>query len=351
MSGRLLIYGATGYTGRLIVAEALRRGLRPVLAGRKAAALAAMAEELGLASRTVSLDSPDRLATALTDVEVVLHCAGPFSSTAVPMLRACLRSGTHYLDIAGEVGSIEALAQRHAEARQHGIMVLPGVGFDVVPSDCLAAHVAQRLPRATRLRLAIRGLTFITRGSAKTFAEHAGQGIRIRRGGVLATVEPLALQRHFDFGDGPRPAVNVSWGDVASAYYTTGIANIEVYFEETWAYRAMLSASRAFGWALRTAPWQAMLRAQTALLAEGPTPEQRAAWRMTIVAEAEDDAGQHVRARLHTPEAYSFTGMTAAAIAYRVLQGDFEAGFQTPARLYGADFVLSLPGVAREDGA
>src|SRR5262245_9289082 len=135
MSDALMIYGATGYTGRLMVAEALALGLAPVLGGRDEAKLAGMAHELGLEYRVARLADSGRLGKALSDVQVVLHAAGPFSETAAPMVDACLRTGTHYLDITGEMVVIEALAQHHAEFRRHGLMLMPAVGFDVVPSD------------------------------------------------------------------------------------------------------------------------------------------------------------------------------------------------------------------------
>ena len=349
MSDPLLLYGATGFTGRLILESALALGLRPILGGRDAAKLAAIAEPLGLSWRAASLADTTQLDAALADVRVVLHAAGPFSQTAAPMAAACLRAGVHYLDVTGEIPVIEALAQRNREARQRGVMIMPGTGFDVVPSDCLAAHVAARLSGATTLRLGLTGLAFATRGSASTLAEHAGVGVNVRRGGVLTPVAPGALRRRFDFGDGPRDCCNVSWGDVAAAYYTTGIPDITVYFEATPTVEAMLLASRTLGWMLRSGPWQAWLKAHAALLPEGPSAAERAPREMVVVAEAEDAHGRTVRARLRTPEAYTFTGQVAPVIARHVLRGNYEPGFQTPGRVYGADFVLGFAGVTRDD--
>jgi short subunit dehydrogenase-like uncharacterized protein len=191
-SDPLMIYGATGYTGRLITRHARALGLRPLLAGRSAPRLAALAAECGLEYRVADLSDPDTLARALDDVLVVVHAAGPFSATSRPMVDACLRTGTHYVDIAGEIPVIEALARRDAEARARAVMVMPGGGFDVVPSDCLAAHVARRLPGATRLLLGLTGLEFATRGSAKTLVEHAG-AVAIRRNGVVTSVRQRQL--------------------------------------------------------------------------------------------------------------------------------------------------------------
>ncbi len=343
-----MIYGATGYTGRLVTSEARKLGLRPVLCGRDRSKVAALADRLGLEYRVAPLTDAERLHEALRGIRVVLHAAGPFAQTAHPMVDACLRCKAHYLDITGEVAVIEALARRHATARDRQIMIMPAVGFDVVPSDCLGAHVSQRLRGARRLALGLTGLRSMTRGSAKTLVQAADMGV-VRRAGVLAPVALGSLQRWFDYGAGPRLSLNVSWGDVATGYYTTGIPNIETYYEATPLVRGVLMANRYFGWMLRTSFWQAWLKAQADLLPAGPTAGERREARMVIVAEAEDDRGRRVASRLRTPEAYSFTAMSAAAIAERVVHGDLEVGFQTPARVYGADFVLSFGGVERGD--
>ena len=349
MYAPLLLYGATGYTGRLILAEALRHGLRPILCGRRPEAVAALAAESGLAHRVASLNAAETLDRALDGVGAVLHAAGPFVDTAEPMLNACLRAGAHYLDITGELMVIEALAARGGEARRRGIMVMPGVGFDVVPSDCLAAHVAARLPAATHLTLAIRGLSMSTRGSARTLIRYAGLDRTVRRNGRLARVPAGSLERSVDFGDGPERCLNVGWGDVASAWFTTGIPNIEVYFDALPMREAMLFSSRAAGGLLQLPVWQTWLDAAAGWLPEGPSAADRERSVMDLFAEATDGAGRHVRARLRTPEAYTCTALTAVAVVRRVVAGDVEPGFQTPARVYGPDFVLQCEGVRRAD--
>lgn len=343
------MYGANGYTGRIVTDALLARGIRPTLCGRNARAVASVAERHGLAHRVAGLDDAAALDAALADVEAVVHCAGPFSATSRPMLDACLRQRVHYLDVSGEVPVLEAAAGRGPEARARGITVLPGVGFDVVPTDCLAAHVARRLPHATHLRLAVTGLDFATHGSARTLIEHADRTIWVRREGRLARVLHLEDRPCFDFGSGPRATVNVSWGDVVTAYYTTGIPNVSVYFERTATLQTAAWAGRLLGTLLRTGPAQAWMKAHVDLLASERSAEERALHTMTIVAEARASDGSRASARLRTPEAYAFTGSTAAAIAERVLEGDLETGFQTPARVYGADFILGWSGVSRED--
>ena len=159
----LLIYGANGYTGKLIVERALARGLKPILSGRNAEAVGQLARAQGLEARPAALDHQRSLDDALDGVTTVLHCAGPFARTANVMATACIRAKAHYLDITGEISVFEMLAQRSAEARRAGVMLLPGAGFDVVPSDCLAAHLKRRLPAATALALAFYGGTGLSR--------------------------------------------------------------------------------------------------------------------------------------------------------------------------------------------
>lgn len=349
MSDPLLLYGATGYTGGLILAAALRAGLRPVLGGRNAAALEALAAAHGLEWRVARLTAPAELEHALRGMGAVLHAAGPFADTAPPMVAACLRAGVHYLDLSGEVLALAALAQHSAAARRHGVMLMPGVGFDVVPSDCLAAHVARRRPGATRLRLAIKGLSLSSRGSARTLLRHADLDRTVRRDGQLARVPVGSLECEIDFGAGPERCLNVGWGDLVTAFHTTGIGDIEVYFDAHPLREWLLGTARGFGALLALPVWQLGLARAIDLLPEGPGAAARAAVTMHLVAEASDAHGRTARARLRTPEAYDCTAVTAVATAQRVLAGDVEPGFQTPARVYGADFILTCPGVVRED--
>lgn len=345
----LMVYGATGFTGGLIVDTARARGLRPVLGGRSSTRLEPMGDALGLECRIADLDDPTGLRAALTDIGVVVHAAGPFSATSASMIEACLATRTHYLDVSGEIETIEAAACRDREARAAGVMIMPAVGFDVVPSDGLAAHVYRRLPRARHLRLGVSGLVTASRGSLKTLLENAGAPILVRCGGhVRSALDPTEVHR-FDFGYGPREAVLVSWGDVASAWYTTGIPDIQVFFEATAEHRMMMLCNRLHGRLLATPPLRDWLAWTTGQLPDGPSREERELLETVIVATAEDGAGSRATSRLTGPEAYRFTALTAVAVATRVLDGDWVRGFQTPGRIYGPDFVLQFPGVIRED--
>ncbi len=347
VAGRVFVFGATGYTGRLIAAEAKRRGLPCVLCGRDQPKLAVLADELALPYQAVSLDNAGRLRDVLADASVVLNAAGPFSLTAPLLIEATLAVGVHYLDLTGEVDVVEAAARRHAEAMRRRVMIMPAVGFDVVASDCLARHVADRVRRPRRLRLGIGGLRFVSRGSARTIVEQIGEGVAVRRNGAIVRIVPGSREHWFDFGHGPARSLAVSWADVASAYYSTGIPDIDVYFEATVPLAASLWTNRFMG-RRATGLVRSFLHRQLAYWPEGPTVADRAAGSAVVVAEAEADGGERAWARLRTPEVYTFSALSAVAAVERVIRDDVDIGFQTPSRVWGADFVTELPGVSLE---
>ena len=350
MSDNFLIYGSYGYTGNLIAREAVARGLRPILAGRDPQRLAQQAAELGLQHVAFSLEDSSTMDLALQQVKLVLHCAGPFSRTARPMVDGCLRNGVHYLDITGEIAVFEALAARTAEAQAAGVMVLPGAGFDVAPSDCLAAHLKRRLPTADRLTLGIRGLgSGISRGTLTTAVESIGRASIVRRDGRLVEVSPGSLTRAINYGHGMETSVAIGWGDVSTAFYSTGIPNIEVYFAYPRSLRWGLRSTRLLAPLLTSGPGQRMLKATVQRQPPGPNEAQRARGRALLWGEALDPAGQRRVSRLRTPEGYTLTVFSALAIAEKVLAGQVTPGFQTPSLAYGPDLVLELPGVERED--
>jgi short subunit dehydrogenase-like uncharacterized protein len=347
-AGKFLIYGATGYTGKLTARTAKAKGLKPILAGRNGEKVKALADELGFESRAFDLADTAKLDAALKEVEVVLHIAGPFSATSKPMADACLRARTHYLDITGEIAVFEALAARDAEAKQRGIMFLPGVGFDVVPSDCLAAHVKRRLPDAEDLKLYIGGLANASRGTAKTGVESIAKGTLVRRNGEIEPLEGLN-EDLVDFGEGPKPTLAISWGDVSTAYHSTKIPNIEVHFEAVPEI-ARLMKMPAFLKAFLGLPFmQSFLKAQIDKRPEGPTDDERKRGHAVLIAQARNAKGQTVRSRLKTPEGYTLTAATGLDIARRVMAGEIKAGFQTPSLAFGADYVLGFEGVTRDD--
>lgn len=348
MPGRWLLYGANGYTGELIARAAAARSMRPILAGRSASAVSALASELGLEHRIAALDDPGALDAALDGISLVMHCAGPFSRTSKPMVEACLRKRAHYLDITGEIVVFERCAARDQESRDAGVMLLPGIGFDVVPTDGLAAHLASRLPGATHLALAFQVSGGVSRGTATTAVENLHRGGMVRKDGVLTPVPPAWRTRMIDFGRGPRPAVTIPWGDVSTAFHSTGIPNVEVYMAAPTALRVMLRAARVMLPVLNTGPVQRLLKSRIQAGARGPSAEERQHGWSRVWGEARAGA-RTVVSRLTAPESYALTVLTALAAVEKVLAGGAKPGYQTPSRAFGKGFILEIPGTSLTD--
>lgn len=346
MTGRLLIYGANGYTGEMIARAAARQGLSPVLAGRSGERVAALARELGCEWRAFRLDAPAAVAEGIGGSRVVLHCAGPFSATAAPMMTACLAAGAHYTDITGEIDVFEDAYRRDADARRAGIVICPGVGFDVVPTDCVALTLKERLPGATRLALGFDSQSALSRGTAATSVEGLGRGSRVREDGEIRTIPLGARERRIDFGAGEKLATAIPWGDVSTAYRTTGIPNVEVYVPVSPRALARLRRLDRFGWLLRTKPAQSFLKWRIRRGAPGPSAGERERTPVWVWGEAQGD-GRVIQARLKVANGYTVTTDAAVAIARRLLEGRATPGYTTPARLMGAEFVTMLPGTSQ----
>jgi short subunit dehydrogenase-like uncharacterized protein len=322
--------------------------MRPIIAGRNEAAIRSLADKHGLEYRVFALDETAKLDAALNEVVTVLHCAGPFSLTSRQMGEACLRTKTHYTDITGEIAVFEACAAADQKAKDAGIMVMPGVGFDVVPSDCLARHLKDRLPSATNLTLAFYGKGRLSHGTQATMTMNAGKGGAVRRDGKITPVPAAWRTREIDFGNGEvKTGVTIPWGDVATAYHSTGIPNIEVYTVAPPSALKAMKMSRLFGPLLETGPIQRFL--QSRIPPGGPSDEERARGKTLLWGEASDDDGNRVESRMQCPEGYTMTALSALLITEKILAGNFTPGFQTPSKAYGAGLVLEVDGVSRED--
>lgn len=337
-----MIYGANGYTGELIAREAKKRGLTPVLAGRSEDKVRPLAAELGLESRSFSLDSNAEVDRGLAGIGLVLHCAGPFSHTSAPMIEGCLRQKAHYLDITGEIAVFEHAQAQQARAQAAGVVLCPGVGFDVIPTDCVAAALKQALPDATHLALGFDSRSGFSPGTAKTSVEGLALGGRIRRNGRIEAV-PLAWRtRRIDFGDGEKLAMTIPWGDVSTAYHSTGIPNIEVYLPGSP--RLIRNAQRLnhVRWLLGLKPVQALLKKQAGKT-RGPGAELRAKQPTFVWGEAKNARGEVRTARLRTANGYSLTVTGSLAVVQHLLVNSAAGGAYTPSKLVGPELVLTLP--------
>lgn len=351
-----LLYGAYGFTGRLLVAEAVRRGHRPVLAGRNAAKLAALATQYDLDWLALDLDYAERLNKTIERFALVFHAAGPFVHTSEPMLRACLAGRAHYLDITGEIPVYENTFAHDAEAQARGVVLMSGAGFDIVPSDCLARHVAERVPGATHLETAVATLGDLSSGTVKSglvnFNRFEG-GNLIRRDGLLLA-QPLGKgRRKVRFSDGRERSVTpFPWGDLVTAYHSTGIANITSYL----ALPPLPGLRLVSGPATKLMGQKAVQRlaARAATLAfSGPDEATQRDGRAYLWARAVGPEGQAAEGWLETGEVYRFTAMAGVRLVERLLaggkRGDLSPGATTPARAFGADFVLEIEGTRRFD--
>lgn len=345
----LMIYGANGYTGKLIAAEAVKRGLKPVLAGRNHDALDELAASLKLTRRVFELNDAAEIDRKLDGVSILLNCAGPFSRTCEPLLEACLRNKIHYLDITGEIDVFARCHRAHKQAQHAGIVVFPGTGFDVVPTDCLAAMVKKRLPDATHLVLAFDASGGPSPGTAKTTVQGLASGGRARLDGEIREV-PLAWKsREFTRADGShRTAMTIPWGDVYTAFVSTGIPNIETYMTASAKMISRLRLLRNLRWLLRLPLLQRYLQDKAGQTA-GPDQKRRESSGCEVWAEARNAAGKQVAASLRTPNGYDLTVTASLGIVEYLLANTPTGGYYTPSMLMGADYVLGLPGVALLD--
>ena len=344
-----MIYGAYGYTGEALARRAVAEGETVILAGRRAEALAPLGEELGCETRAFGLDDATAVQEGLEGVDLVAHCAGPFSATAAPMRAACLEARCHYLDITGEIPVFEATQAADAAAKAAGVVLMSGTGFDVVPTDCLAAYLAQRLPSARRLEMAFHSTGGVSKGTSKTMLEGAGQPGWIRKDGELTPVPVAWKDRVVPFSCGPRTCVSIPWGDVSTAFHTTGIPNIVVYMSMPPGTIRSMRWTRWFHGVFAWGPIQSLLRSWVDANVEGPSEEVREKARSYLWGRVEDDEGGVAEATLVTPEGYRLTVLATLEIARRVRRGACAPGATTPAAALGPDFILEFPNTERQD--
>ncbi len=340
-----LIYGANGYTGELIAREAKKRGLSPILAGRRADAIAALASELGFEHKVFSLDNVQEVVEKISGIDVVIHCAGPFSATSAKMIEACLQAGVHYTDITGEMDVFEHAhsADVNSRAIQSNVVVCPGVGFDVIPTDCVAARLKQEMPDATHLSLGFSSKSSLSPGTAKTSIEGLGAGTRVRINGSIQTT---ALRtRKVDFGEGEIQTAAIGWGDVSTAFHTTGIPNIDVYIPAPDSVLKKLKLAERLKWLFKLKFVQNFMKKQVDKSIKGPNEEKRAKHKTLVWGEAHNANGDMKVARITTANGYDVTVYGALAVAeYLQENPQQQKGSYTPSLLMGWRLVESLPG-------
>ena len=341
----ILIYGANGFVGKEISKIARKNGLKPILGGRNEGQIKEIASELELDHAVVSLDDPHGLHEITKRCDIVLNCAGPFMKTFEPLVKACIEHKAHYLDITGEIPVFQAIHKMDAEAKKQNVMLLPGIGFDVAPTDCLALYLKEKMPTGDRLTLAFysKGPAGIPPGTMKTMISLLPFGHWIRKDGELIHPGKGLKSKMIDFNGQQKSAYRLNWGDVFTAYHSTRIPNIEVYA----AFPKSIVTGMRFIELLRpllTLPL--VMNFLQKNVKGGSTHAQREQTHVWVYGELSDPSGRTAIGRMNGPEAgVNWTSLCAIQAIKKIVEGDFRPGYQTPASAFGANFVSAIDGV------
>ena len=344
---RWMIYGANGYSAGLVIELAKKAGHDVILAGRNAQAIMELGQKHGLQTCTFGLDDKDVIVKCLQKIEIVLNCAGPFSKTAKAMVEACLVTKTVYLDITGEIDVFELIHAKHNELVKAGTTAIPGVGFDVVPSDCLAKMLSERMPEAHSLELAFYPKdSRFSPGTMKTMIEGLPSGGRIRRDNKIVQVPAASEVKDIEFIPGqPKTCATIPWGDISTAWHSTKIPNIKVFLKTTDSSLKSMRMSRYTGWLFAIPPVQALAKKLIGRKIQGPDAEKRAKARTLFWGEVKSSDGKVTTMRMETPEGYSLTAEAALKSVEHCLSRRPPPGALTPSVAFGAGFVKELTGV------
>jgi len=340
-----MIYGATGYSGQLIVEQAIQSGLRPLVAGRSEDKVIALAQKYDLEYRVFSIDMLVNSDALISQMSVVLNCAGPFSQTAEIMMQACLKQQVHYIDITGEIDVFERAASLDQAAKQRGVVLCPGVGFDVIPTDCVATKLKAMMPDASYLALGFDSRSGFSPGTAKTSVEALPNGGKVRKDGKIITVPLAAKTRKIDFGGGEKLAMTIPWGDVSTAYHSTQIPNIEVYIPSSPGMVKQLKRMNWFKFMLKMGFVQRLLKKRIEKKVKGPDEATRAKLKTFVWGEVKNAAGEVKDYRIQVANGYEITAVGSVMVAQALLGEHAQvSGYQTPSMLLGDDLVEKLPG-------
>lgn len=326
-----MIYGANGYSGKLIAEQAVKQGFSPIIAGRNKTSIESIAGQLNCESRIFDL-TDNSITKHLEDVSVVIHCAGPFSITADPMIKACLESKTHYLDITGEISVFELAKSYDTQAKNAGIVLCPGVGFDVIPTDCLASQLKDLMPDATHLALGFDSKSGFSPGTAKTSVEGLAQGGKIRQDGKIIQVPLAAKTRKIDFGDGEKLAMTIPWGDVSTAHFSTNIPNIEVYIPASPNLVKKLKRMNYMRWFLGMGFVQNFMKNRIDKSIKGPNEKQRNQLSTYVWGEVKNAKGETKELRLKISNGYTVTVTGGLKMVEHTLETE-KSGYFTPSTL------------------
>lgn len=340
-----MIYGAYGLTGQWITEQAVKEGLSPVLAGRSPEKLSNVSNQFDLSSRCVSLDDTELLEDVLQDLDAVVHAAGPFQQTAQPMIEACINTQTHYFDITGERSVFEYVFSRDREAQEAGILLISGMGYDVVPTDCLARDLTGKLEHPRELHVVLKADANPTAGTLRSWLGMTLNGGLARENGELQQEKIGHRHLPVQFPDGRYRAISAPLGDVITAWHSTGIPNIYSYVAIPEGIAAGIEPlSKWTSYLFEYKPFRRTILESIEYLFSGPEKTDRSeqAWIYACVR-----SGDRIKEGwLKTPEPYWFTALSCVE-GIQKLQHIDGAGTRTPAQAFGADFVTQIDSVQR----
>ncbi|NBX69346.1 MAG: hypothetical protein EBR01_10340 [Proteobacteria bacterium] len=340
-----MLYGANGFTGALIAREAQKREMAVVLAGRSEEKIIPLAKELNFPYEIFSLESVETIKEKIGQCSLVLLCAGPFSKTSENMVQACLELGIHYLDITGEIAVLERVLSLDSQAKKSGSVLIPGVGFDVVPSDCLAKILSEKLPEAQELNLAFTGEATLSAGTSKTMLENIPMGSKIRKNGKIISVPLFSIFKNIPIlSNKPLSCSTIPWGDVASAFYSTHIPNIAVYGPAFQWTRWLKTPMQLLSPVLAHNCVQNLFKRQIEKKVKGPSEEEQMTSKMYLWGQVRKGR-ETIHGRLVVPEGYRFTMLTALRSVEKVLSGGIKPGSYTPSMAFGGQFIKEFPEV------
>lgn len=337
-----IIYGAYGYTGELVVEEAIAQGRRPIVAGRNEAKLKPIAEKFDLDYRVFSVNEASQ---KLEGAGTIINCAGPFDVTSEPMMDAAIQCGLNYFDITGEIPVFKAAHERHDLAKKNDSILCPGVGFDIVPTDCLGAMLKEALPEANKLELAFDFGTLPSVGTTVTGIQAIALGGVIRENGELKTVGHSHKIQKIPFSESPRWAASVPWGDVYTAQISTGIPSTTVYavlpWVACWAFKIISPFRGLLG---KPAMQKILISLSKKFLDAGPDEKARLEHRTRFWGKVTTEDGRECTGELIAPSTYAMTAETAVAIALASETSNKGGGYFTTSMLVGADFLSQRQG-------
>jgi short subunit dehydrogenase-like uncharacterized protein len=345
LKSKVMIYGANGYTGQLILEECKNNNFEVIIAGRNIEKLKILSEKFGYEERAFSLS--ENFTDKFDDIYLVLNCAGPFSKTAKPIVDACILTGTHYLDITAEIDVFEMIKQRNVEAVDKDVLLLPGIGFDVIPTDCMAKFLSEKLDNAVSLEIGIYFDHGISKGTQYTNVERLKLGGAIRKDGEIVKTKLLGRSKVLTFYDiDGRKFENLTyqipWGDISTSYTTTSIPNIEVYLNYPKKIVRLAKISHYFKWLFKFGFIENIMKKMMVRIMKPVEMDKVDEGHLNLRATARNNNGEELSISLNTINSYKFTAISSIFMIKKVLDGDFRSGYYTPAGLYGSNLITEI---------